>query len=95
VRHGVRAGDIPHVARKRLLHVVRPGNGFMARHQARRESAGHHIERAKDREQVMTIQMANDRPMPFEPQGRPERRNHREACLILTEQDQVSLLGFF
>jgi len=92
---GVGPGDVSHVAGKCLLHVSRLGRGVMAHHQACRESAGHQIECAKEIADVVTIQIADDRSVAFEPQGGPQRGNHREAGLILTQQHQFPPLGFF
>ena len=46
-------------------------------------------------DEVMTIQVADHRLMPFEPQGRPQCRDHRKARFILTQQDEFPGLGFF
>jgi len=96
LRHRIGAGDIPHVAGTRVLHRPRrPSRGAIARHQTGGESAGHQMERAKDIDHVVTIQVADDRPVPFEPQRRAPGGNHGEAGLILTQQDECPLLGFF
>ena len=98
---GIGPGDVPHVARKGRWHTALPGRGlspwrigFAALDEARGELASHQVERAEHVDQVMTVQMTDDGPMPFEPQGRASGGNHGEPCLIVTQQDEFPLLGF-
>jgi hypothetical protein len=92
---GISSCNIPQVLDERRLQGALGRRGPLALHDSRAQMASHQIQRAKDIGPVMAIQIADHRPMPFKPQGRPQRRNHREARLILTQQDQVPRLGFF
>jgi hypothetical protein len=97
---GMRAGDIAQVPRKARLQAplsrfgllrLRWGPGPL--HQARRQPAGHAIERTKDVPQIVASQVAHHRPVPFEPQSRAQQGDHREARVILTQQDKFPGLG--
>jgi hypothetical protein len=74
---GIGPGDVPHVARQRRLQAALPGPGLSPRSigcaaldEPRGELASHQVERADHIAQVMTVQIADDGPMPVEPPGR-------------------------
>jgi hypothetical protein len=64
-------------------------------HNARRQVAGHEVKRPEDIHQIVAIQIAHDGAVPFEPQGRPQAGDHREARLILTQQHELAGVSFF
>jgi hypothetical protein len=99
---GIRSADIPQMPCKPGLQVALPGGHLQppawsaaTLYQARGQAAGDHIKGPEDVDQIMTIQVAHDGAMPLEPQGCPQRGEHRETCLILTQQDQLPRVGFF
>jgi hypothetical protein len=92
---GVGACQIPQMPDEHCLEGVLCRRGPLALHDPCAQMASHQIQRAKDIGYVMAIQIADHGSMPFKPQGRPQRRDHREARLILTQQDQFPRLGFF
>jgi hypothetical protein len=90
------------VARKRRLQAALPRCGRLPLrvcsaplHEARGQVPGHHVERAEDEDQVVTIQVAHNRPMPLEPQRRPPRGDHRAARFILAQPDEFASFGLF
>ena len=89
--------DVAHMASKRLLHIAlrRPPRRAGALYNAGRQASRHQVQGTEDVEHVVTIQIAHHGAMPFNAQGSPERRHHRKARLILTQQDEVTGGGFF
>ena len=99
---GIRPADIPQIPCKRGLHVALPGGPLhppawsaATLHQARGQAAGDQSKGPEDVDQIMTIQVADDGAMPLEPQGGPQRGDHRATRLILTQQDQLPGVGCF
>jgi hypothetical protein len=96
------AADIPQVPCKRGLHVALPGRRLhppalsaATRYQACGQAAGDHIDGPNDIGQIMTVQGAYYGAVSLESQGRPQRGDHRETRLILTQQDQLPGVGCF
>ena len=100
LRRRIGAGDIPEVPGKPLLPGAlfrgRPPPGLLrALDQACGEPAGHQIQRAKNVQDIVTVQIAHEGAVSFHAEGGTERRDHGTARLILTQQDQSAHLGFF
>jgi hypothetical protein len=92
---------ISHVPRKARFQAALPPparlgrrRGSDLRDQVGGEPPRHEVECTKDVHQIMAVQVAPDRPMPFEAQGRSSGGNHRDARFIVTAQDQFTRLGF-
>ena len=97
LRSGVGPCDVAQMASKRLLPraLRRPSRPAGALYKAGRQASRHQVQGPEDVEHVVTIQIAHHGAMPLNAQGSPERRHHRKARLILTQQDEVTGGGFF
>jgi hypothetical protein len=97
----IRPRTIAHVARTPFLHAPLPRRGLLPLSrgpgpldQASGQRPGDAVERPEDLDQLMTVQVTDDGAVPCEAQRRPQRGDHREACLILTQQHQLPRGGF-
>lgn len=98
----IRPRTIAHVARTPFVHAPLPRRGLLPLSrgpgpldQASGQLPGDEVERPEDTDQIVTVQVTDDGAVPFEAQRRPQRWEHREACLILTQQHQLPRGGFF
>lgn len=74
---------------------LRGGRGPAPLHEAGGQVPRPQVEGPEERDQGVAIQVAHQGAMPFEPQGCPPRRDHREARFLLTQQDEVPRCGLF